>query len=163
MSYCTETGDINALLMGPSLEQAEYIRETISGHKDIIKSARSILQLVTAWEYLSKSLLLEIDALNKFVDSLAAATNDNRVKMCSEIIIERLRFISLKGNEVLFVAQKVKDRVSMQLAAFSNVLALHNNETSLNIATSTKIDSAAMSSIALLTMAFLLSTFLAVS
>jgi hypothetical protein len=224
MSYCTETGEINALLMGTSLEQAEYIRETLSdlkeyaihpallptilysctrsllgelihqeqekmfqfeamagrtdvhiiiggrimkpekvGHRDILKSARSILQLVMAWEYLSKSLLLEIDVLNRFVDSLAAATNDNRIKVCSEIIIERLRFVSLKGNEVLFVAQKVKDRVQMQLEAFSNVLALQNNETSLNIAASTRTDSAAMTSIALLTMAFLPSTFLAVS
>jgi hypothetical protein len=90
-------------------------------NRELTGAARGILQRVTAWECHSKSLILQIEAVNTFVGSLGASTQNNQVRVCGEIIAERLGFISQKSNEMLLVAQLVKDRAGMQLAAASRL------------------------------------------
>jgi phosphoribosylanthranilate isomerase len=88
-----------------------------SNDDDISNRALGIIQLVTTWECYTKSLVLKIDSIKRFIQDLGEKTTNDAVQIHGEMMCERLDFLHQKGDMMLYKAQWVKDRASAQVSA----------------------------------------------
>ncbi|RYP16669.1 hypothetical protein DL765_004989 [Monosporascus sp. GIB2] len=165
------TGDVGAHLRDSDNGAAQETPE--SELNDVTVAVLGVIQLTTYAESHAKALLLIIDGIRRGIETLnkkAGQSGDAEyITAAGKMLSEKLAFLEQRTQVVMADIAFVEKRAQAQQAAVYNYLAQREAKAQRKIAVlsslvaqASKRDSSAMKAIAVLTMAFLPGTFLAV-